>query len=183
MWRVFIICSHCLFLLLQAENVYWMGWRPTRVTYTSDYFPELHAFAIELIKRGKVGVGVPYHRYFVIVSSMRCTGFRVPSVQGGHGEVQGTLEVCSCCDFLLRCVWVCGHLLTAHRLLFNLLTACAPVTRAPRIVMPSLANAMCDASALQFMRQPRNVCSAGLEVCLMLSIAQAQDGQPEQPVA
>jgi len=40
----------------QAENVHWMGWRPTRVTYTSDYFEQLHAFAVELIKRGKAFV-------------------------------------------------------------------------------------------------------------------------------
>lgn len=31
-----------------------MGWRPTRVTYTSDYFDNLYDYAVELIKRGKV---------------------------------------------------------------------------------------------------------------------------------
>jgi glutaminyl-tRNA synthetase len=36
--------------------VHWMGWRPTRVTYTSDYFDQLHALAVELIKRGKAFV-------------------------------------------------------------------------------------------------------------------------------
>ena len=33
-----------------------MGWRPTRVTYTSDYFDQLYDMAVELIKRGKAYV-------------------------------------------------------------------------------------------------------------------------------
>lgn len=34
------------------EMVLWMGWTPDWVTYTSDYFPQCHAFAIKLIKDG-----------------------------------------------------------------------------------------------------------------------------------
>ena len=39
-----------------SEDVDWMGWKPVRVTYTSDYFHKLHELAIELIKRGKAYV-------------------------------------------------------------------------------------------------------------------------------
>jgi glutaminyl-tRNA synthetase len=38
------------------EDVDWMGWKPVRVTYTSDYFQELYELAIKLIKRGKAYV-------------------------------------------------------------------------------------------------------------------------------
>ncbi len=34
------------------EIVRWLGWAPARVTHSSDYFPQLHALAVELIKRG-----------------------------------------------------------------------------------------------------------------------------------
>ena len=34
------------------EIVAWMGWKPWKITYSSDYFDQLHVFAIELIKRG-----------------------------------------------------------------------------------------------------------------------------------
>jgi len=40
----------------QAENVRWMGWRPARVTHSSDYFEQLHGFAVELIRRGRAYV-------------------------------------------------------------------------------------------------------------------------------
>ena len=30
----------------QAENVAWMGWRPSRITHSSDYFPQLYDFAV-----------------------------------------------------------------------------------------------------------------------------------------
>lgn len=33
-----------------------MGWKPVRVTYTSDYFQKLYELAVELIKRGKAYV-------------------------------------------------------------------------------------------------------------------------------
>eukprot|EP00301_Raphidiophrys_heterophryoidea_P019991 c4796_g1_i1.p1 GENE.c4796_g1_i1~~c4796_g1_i1.p1 ORF type:complete len:693 (+),score=183.51 c4796_g1_i1:88-2079(+) len=39
-----------------ADDVAWMGWKPTRVTFTSDYFAQLYDLAIELIKRGKAYV-------------------------------------------------------------------------------------------------------------------------------
>eukprot|EP00798_Chlamydomonas_sp_ICE-L_P030329 gene30329-35322_t len=34
------------------EIVAWMGWKPWKITYSSDYFKELYAFAIQLIKSG-----------------------------------------------------------------------------------------------------------------------------------
>ncbi len=34
------------------EDVEWMGWTPQVTTHSSDYFEELHAFAIQLIKNG-----------------------------------------------------------------------------------------------------------------------------------
>lgn len=33
-----------------------MGWKPCRVTYTSDYFPVLYELAVKLIKLGKAYV-------------------------------------------------------------------------------------------------------------------------------
>lgn len=32
--------------------VEWLGFKPWKITHTSDYFPQLHQFAIELIKKG-----------------------------------------------------------------------------------------------------------------------------------
>ncbi|KAK4753818.1 hypothetical protein SAY87_001922 [Trapa incisa] len=34
------------------EIVEWMGWKPFKITYASDYFQELYDLAVELIKRG-----------------------------------------------------------------------------------------------------------------------------------
>ncbi|XP_010551245.1 PREDICTED: glutamine--tRNA ligase, cytoplasmic [Tarenaya hassleriana] len=34
------------------EIVDWMGWKPFKITYTSDYFQELYDLAVELVKRG-----------------------------------------------------------------------------------------------------------------------------------
>nr|XP_043613934.1 glutamine--tRNA ligase [Erigeron canadensis] len=34
------------------EIVDWMGWKPFKITYTSDYFQELYDLAVELIRRG-----------------------------------------------------------------------------------------------------------------------------------
>ncbi|CAN1826448.1 Glutamine--tRNA ligase, cytoplasmic [Linum perenne] len=34
------------------EIVGWMGWKPFKITYTSDYFQELYELAVELIRRG-----------------------------------------------------------------------------------------------------------------------------------
>ena len=44
------------FIDSQAENVSWLGWKPWKVTFSSDYFDQLHAFAVELIRRGKAYV-------------------------------------------------------------------------------------------------------------------------------
>jgi glutaminyl-tRNA synthetase len=40
----------------QAENVAWMGWKPARVTHSSDYFNQLFEYAVALIKMGKAFV-------------------------------------------------------------------------------------------------------------------------------
>ncbi|XP_052199490.1 glutamine--tRNA ligase-like isoform X2 [Diospyros lotus] len=34
------------------EIVSWMGWKPFKITYTSDYFQDLYELAVELIRRG-----------------------------------------------------------------------------------------------------------------------------------
>jgi glutaminyl-tRNA synthetase len=39
-----------------ADDVGWCGWKPTKTTYSSDYFHELHALAIKLIKADKAFV-------------------------------------------------------------------------------------------------------------------------------
>jgi len=44
------------FIQSLREDVDWLGWKPYRVTFTSDYFDELNDLAIELIKRGKAYV-------------------------------------------------------------------------------------------------------------------------------
>lgn len=38
------------------RNVEWLGFTPTKVTHSSDYFNELYAFAVELIKHDKAFV-------------------------------------------------------------------------------------------------------------------------------
>ena len=39
-----------------AENVKWLGWKPSQITYSSNYFTELYGFAQELIRRKKAYV-------------------------------------------------------------------------------------------------------------------------------
>lgn len=46
-----------------------MGWKPVRVTYTSDYFQELYELAIELIKRDKAYV---CHQSKADIEASRC---------------------------------------------------------------------------------------------------------------
>jgi len=38
------------------ENVRWLGYTPFKITHASDYFDEIYALAVELIKRGKAYV-------------------------------------------------------------------------------------------------------------------------------
>lgn len=38
------------------EIVGWMGWRPAKVTFSSDYFDQLYELAVELIRRGRAYV-------------------------------------------------------------------------------------------------------------------------------
>ncbi|KAJ4828883.1 hypothetical protein Tsubulata_039853 [Turnera subulata] len=38
------------------EIVQWMGWKPFKITYTSDYFQELYELAVELIRRDRAYV-------------------------------------------------------------------------------------------------------------------------------
>ncbi|TYZ66762.1 hypothetical protein PybrP1_010149 [[Pythium] brassicae (nom. inval.)] len=39
-----------------AANVRWLGYTPTKVTYSSEYFAELYALALQLIRKGKAYV-------------------------------------------------------------------------------------------------------------------------------
>ncbi|KAF1323224.1 Glutamine-trna ligase, partial [Globisporangium splendens] len=39
-----------------ADTIKWLGYSPSKVTYSSEYFPELYALAIKLIKKGKAYV-------------------------------------------------------------------------------------------------------------------------------
>lgn len=39
-----------------ADTIHWLGYTPTKVTYSSEYFPELYALALALIKKGKAYV-------------------------------------------------------------------------------------------------------------------------------
>jgi glutaminyl-tRNA synthetase len=39
-----------------AEDVAWLGWRPSPTTFTSDYFAQLYELAVTLIKKGKAYV-------------------------------------------------------------------------------------------------------------------------------
>eukprot|EP00906_Rhabdomonas_costata_P035366 RCo049685 len=34
------------------ENVRWLGWKPDKITFSSDYFDQLYDFAVSLIKKG-----------------------------------------------------------------------------------------------------------------------------------
>ena len=45
-----------LFIELCREDVDWLGWKPVRVTYTSNYFHELYELAVKLIRLGKAYV-------------------------------------------------------------------------------------------------------------------------------
>ena len=45
-----------LFIDNIVENVKWLGHVPTKITYSSSYFPELYEMAKELIRRGKAYV-------------------------------------------------------------------------------------------------------------------------------
>ena len=38
------------------HNVEWLGYKPWKVTFASDYFGEMYDLAVELIKRGKAYV-------------------------------------------------------------------------------------------------------------------------------
>lgn len=45
-----------VYIRSQADNVSWLGWKPIKVTHTSDYFPELYECAKKLILKGKAYV-------------------------------------------------------------------------------------------------------------------------------
>ena len=51
---LFLDCA-CLYDF-HSEDVAWLGWQPVKTTHTSDYFPQLHALAVELIRRDKAYV-------------------------------------------------------------------------------------------------------------------------------
>jgi len=41
-----------VYIKSQADNVAWLGWKPVRVTHSSDYFEQLYGFAVALIRKG-----------------------------------------------------------------------------------------------------------------------------------
>jgi glutaminyl-tRNA synthetase len=45
-----------IYIRSQADNVAWLGWKPVRTTHSSDYFPQLYDFAVQLIKKDKAFV-------------------------------------------------------------------------------------------------------------------------------
>lgn len=47
--------SH-VYIRSQADNVDWLGFKPVKTTHSSDYFPQLYEFAMQLIKAGKAFV-------------------------------------------------------------------------------------------------------------------------------
>lgn len=46
----------CRYIQHIEEIVAWMGWAPWKITYASDYFPQLYDFAVQLIKGGNAYV-------------------------------------------------------------------------------------------------------------------------------
>lgn len=46
----------CLPLLRAQDIVTWMGWKPWKITYSSDYFQQLYELAVKLIKCGRAFV-------------------------------------------------------------------------------------------------------------------------------
>ena len=38
--------------MVSLQNVRWMGFEPFKVTYSSEYFPQLYELALQLIKSG-----------------------------------------------------------------------------------------------------------------------------------
>ncbi|RKP15386.1 tRNA synthetases class I, catalytic domain-containing protein [Piptocephalis cylindrospora] len=55
------------------EAVRWLGFTPFRVTYSSDYFPQLYDMAVQLIRRGKAYV-------------CHCTGEDISQQRGGESR-------------------------------------------------------------------------------------------------
>ncbi len=53
MFTWLIRCNCCWPL---QEIVAWMGWKPWRITYASDYFQKLYEYAVQLIKSGNAFV-------------------------------------------------------------------------------------------------------------------------------
>lgn len=52
------------------ESIKWLGFKPSRITYSSDYFPQLYSLACELIRRDKAYV-------------CHCTGEEIYLARGG----------------------------------------------------------------------------------------------------
>lgn len=53
------------------DTVKWLGYTPTKITYSSDYFQQLYELAVELIKKDKAYV-------------CHCTGEEIHAMRGGH---------------------------------------------------------------------------------------------------
>ena len=59
-----------------VENVTWLGHSPTRVTYSSDYFPQLYDLAVQLIRSGHAYVD---HQTAAEIKASREGKSKVPS--------------------------------------------------------------------------------------------------------
>jgi len=55
------------------ETVKWLGFKPWKITYSSDYFDKLYELAVDLIKRGKAYV-------------CHCTGEEIKAQRGGENK-------------------------------------------------------------------------------------------------
>jgi glutaminyl-tRNA synthetase len=61
----------------QADNVAWLGWKPWKVTHSSDYFDQLYEYALQLIRQGQAFV---CHQTADEVKASRLVA------QGGEGD-------------------------------------------------------------------------------------------------
>ena len=81
------------------QDVDWMGWKPNPVTFTSDYFPILHQFAVELIRRGKAFV---CHQTKADIEACREVARAKISDPNAPGSAHSPWR-----DRYLCCVWCC----------------------------------------------------------------------------
>lgn len=68
-----------------AEMVKWLGYEPYKTTYSSDYFDQLHAYAVDLIKRG--------HAYVCHQKPHELKGFNPPPSPYRNRPIEESLEL------------------------------------------------------------------------------------------